>query len=134
MTLTAEQNEILDLRDRVFELEEALRGLTCAMSDDPMRFPPEWRLSPRESRALFVLVSCSKDVSISTLLPAVSKSKTTDWRVVRVVMFELRRSLKPFGIKIDTVKGGGYALTEESKKHINSALVKSIPASAGVCV
>lgn len=52
------------------------------------------------------------------------KSETTDPKMVDVVVCNLRKRLKPFGVKIKTLWGRGYYLDEENRTKVEAILAR----------
>lgn len=57
------------------------------------------------------------------------KSETTDPKMVDVVVCNLRKRLKPFGVKIKTLWGRGYYIDDENREKVEGILaaVKGAP-------
>jgi DNA-binding winged helix-turn-helix (wHTH) protein len=125
-TLTREQNEILDLRDRVYDLEQENAKLRREMrSLNGGTFPREWRLQPAHSAILHRLcASRSGFVEHSILLRAVADrtGHSPGLDTLRVHVYHMRRSLRPFGIRIFKRHGEGYELPATSRAIIEAAM------------
>lgn len=114
--LTAEQNEILDLRDQVFELEQMVRAFRSDDSDH-LFIPTEWNLRPQERAVLKCLMTSPTGFRRLRVLHLVTSNKTimeSDPKVVQVVICRLRMALKRFDVEIKTVKNEGYCLPSDS--------------------
>jgi DNA-binding response OmpR family regulator len=112
MTLTAEQNEILDLRDRVHDLEEE-NGKLRRMLRGTVPFPLEWKLSPSHTAVLGCLYrSPAGYASEEMLLSALQQRHGARASVItlKVHMHRLRRLVAPVGITILCRWGEGYEL------------------------
>lgn len=124
--LTAEQNELLDLRDRVFELEDEVRDLRKVLAGE-CQFPIEWRLRPASARLLSALLSAPNGYrSYDALSQIVSPTQVAvGSSLVKVQMAHLRSRLQPLGIEIATRWGEGYELPAASRRAISAALEAS---------
>lgn len=118
-TLTAEQHEILDLRDQVFDLQEQNAALIAsAKAKLPSRdfvFTRAWCLTPAERQMLSVFAS-TEDWSASkqALHIAIRRNRATEIKIVDVMVCKLRKKLAPFGVDIETVWGFGYQIAPQS--------------------
>ena len=75
-----------------------------------------------EGRALLALVKRDR-VSKAELHRALYEgAPTSDLKTVSVVIYGLRKKLKPFGIRIDLVWNEGYRLTEDGRDKLRELL------------
>lgn len=117
--LTAEQNEIFDLRDRVYDLQEAL---TAEMAKVAKLEAASCSLKTAEdgrtgvSRALACLLGSPDGFRTrEQLLGAIGYSDMKlDPKLVDVTICKLRHKL-PKGASINTIRGAGYCLTPGSR-------------------
>lgn len=120
--LTAEQNELLDLRDRVYELEEEVRQLRKLLAGEA-RFPIEWKLQPGEAKLLSSLAAAPQGYrSREALCRIISKLDDPQLTLVAVRISNLRRKLKPLGISILTRSHDGYELPPASRRALSALL------------
>jgi DNA-binding response OmpR family regulator len=137
--LTAEQNEILDLRDQVYDLQQKLANcLEEARLDvgrPPRQFPRSWRLTPAEAAMLGLFAASVDGFASRKDLHFVSarKNKYTGVKIVDVMVCKLRRKLRDTGISITAVWGAGYEISPESLAFLKAALVPDIESSGGAC-
>ena len=102
------ENEVL--RDRI-ETLESLLGLT-------FDYPPILGLTGQEGRLFRFLVSrdvLTKDAALTCLYSHRPDGDEAEAKIVDVLIYKLRRKLKPFGIAISTQWGIGYFMTNEAK-------------------
>lgn len=122
MTLTVEQNELLDLRDRVHDLEEENLRLRLRLAS-VMSTPPEWRLTNMERRILIVLASAKEPLSDRAIEALIYGQNNDRCRhVIAVHMVRIRRKLEKHGVEIETVRGAGWALAPEMRERISSSM------------
>lgn len=134
--LTKDQNEILDLRDRVFELEEEVRQLRSMLK--PLcdeRLPLQWHLTPAEERLLLVLARAPEGyMSLEALRRAITVDPHAGPNGVRVRVSRLRKTLGVHGVKIYTRWGGGYYLPPDSRELVRRSTVpESVPITEMDC-
>ncbi len=120
VTLTPEQNEILDLRDKVADLQEMVASLRGALGADEIMFPLEWKLSRQEADALRCLYKSENGFrNHNTIHSAIAKSgdAVTHPHIVAVTICRLRKSLAnaDIDIGINTRRGEGYELPAGSR-------------------
>lgn len=118
MTLSKEQNEILDLRDKVHELEEQVIALRRLLGAHEIMFPLDWKLTRQEAEALRCLYKSDNGFrDHNTIHTAIAKSgdAMTGPHIVMVTICRLRKSLKTVGVFINTRRGHGYELPAESR-------------------
>lgn len=112
-----------DDSDKVYELTEQLKALKEALSDRDV-FPPEWKLTGTEVKALHVLLrkklASKEDIHIA--MGAQDHADQTEIKIVDVYICKLRKKLEPFNVTIDTLWGQGYFLSPESRTLIESAM------------
>ena len=105
----AQENEYL--RAQVRQLQDAL-GIG-------LHWPPEWRLSPRETAVLGVLVS--REIATCDALMCALYGDRSDPpcdKIVRVYIYKLRRKLAPRGFTIVTRRGQGVAIPAEQRAQL----------------
>lgn len=124
--LTAEQNELLDLRDRVFELEEANAALRneLAGAQERAAFPAEWRLTKSQSLLLAMLMTDPGGYRTSETLRRglYPPDKKRCPSVISMMVKRSRIRLRPFGIEILSCRGNGYVIPEASRALIKAAV------------
>lgn len=136
--LTAEQNELLDLRDEVFDLRTAnvrlnqevatLRILVKKynLSENPpggmFTWPRSWGFRPQETRVLSALLEAKGDwVSHETVLFVLSKTGSgSSFGTAKATVCTLRRKLREMGFNtpIENRWGLGYRIIEAHAKSI----------------
>ncbi len=112
--LTAENDA---LRERVAFLEDALFSADVVL-------PLEWGLSPSEKR-MFGALLARESITKEHLLTAVHGVRAGDApgiQIVDVFICHIRRKLKPFGIRIETLRGEGYRLDAETRRALSQGL------------
>lgn len=104
------QDEIAELRERVRLLEAALVGEWAP--------PTEWHLTRSESQVFRFLMRRERASrqAICTALFALRPDKDQPCdKIVDVHICRLRRKLDPFGVKIETIWGQGFALRDRQQ-------------------
>lgn len=107
LEVVEEENGVL--RERIRQLETALMGVT------PLPF--EWGLTSQESIVFGVLVNrplATKAAVLAALYRDLGKDEAEE-KIVDVFICKIRKKLKPFGIRIRTVWGQGYALDDADR-------------------
>lgn len=123
--LTKDQNEILDLRDRVHELEEEVRQLRDKLGGGSNIIIPEsWGLTAGMERVLIALYEAPGGFLNSGTLAATSAigSVENPDGLVKTRICQLRGKLGKFGIVIETRWGRGYKMTDASRATIKALL------------
>lgn len=127
--LTPEQEEILTLRDRVFDLEEENADLKRILSgsDELVQYPPEWRLTRVESIILASLMSApegrrTREAILARLYPHHEQDGSPN--ILSVFMTRIRTKLEPFGVQIATRRGYGYELSAADRAIISTKIDK----------
>lgn len=103
--LDRQHEEIEMLRERVRQLEQVL-------VPDSITVPVEWRLTSSEAR-LFAFLTTRDVASKSAIMQALYSDRADEdpeIKIIDVFVCKLRRKVKPFGVKIETVWGRGYSL------------------------
>lgn len=115
-TLTIERDE---LRERVRQLEEDLRTI-----HNEICFPQSLRLSRTQERILAHMLerSCATKESLRILLYSHRVDDERVSNVIHVHISHMRPRLKRFAIEIETIRGIGFALSDESKAILRSLL------------
>lgn len=113
--LTPEQNEILDLRDKVYDLTEELEAARVKVEPVPML--ARWGVKGGYHD---FLVSLHRTGFLShdeakKVAPQLRKYMGT-------AVVELRKRLKPHGVEIITRHGFGYEMPEASRDIITAAI------------
>lgn len=121
MTLDPLHEELLDLRDRVYDLTELNKKLLEALGPTGAIFPSSWGLNAQEATALALLWIERGIVDQGAIHQAISSSKSNkaDSPIVRVVVYRIRKKLKHLGIEIMGLSKIGYEMTEESRDIID---------------
>lgn len=118
----------MNLAERCDYLEEENRQLRAMLrGSDDARFPAQWRLSAGEKRILRSLISSIDGFRTSEALHAVgSLSESTSENLVPVLVCNLRKKLRPFGVEIHTIWGQGYKIDQRSKGIVTGARTKEV--------
>jgi len=101
-----QNNEIAMLRERVRQLEEALAPAAVTV-------PLEWALTAAEARVFAHLTTreiASKQSIMAALYSLRPDLDEPEIKIVDVFICKMRKKIAPFGVKIVTVWGQGYAL------------------------
>ena len=106
------------LRDRIDYLEEENRQLHERLAKY-VTLPTKWRLNRSEATVFGELISTSV-VSKERIMDALYGHRPDcDWpesgKIIDVHICNLRRKLKPFNVRIDTVHSRGWMLAEREK-------------------
>jgi two-component system cell cycle response regulator CtrA len=101
--------EIDTLRERVRQLEQAL------MPNAPL--PVEWGLTAAEARLFSALTArdMATKEQLMTALYSGRPDEEPEIKIIDVFVCKIRKKLKPFGVKINTVWGQGYSLVERGQ-------------------
>jgi DNA-binding response OmpR family regulator len=90
---------------------------------EPVVFPASWRLTPLQTVFLQCLVSRRPYATRDALMAALYWSHGKDEpgaNILAVMASKMRVKLEPHGIEIQTIRAGGYALSEKSRALIAS--------------
>ena len=128
--LTPEQEELLTLRDRVFDLEEENAELKRVLSGgdvDFVQFPPEWRLTRSEATILASLMAApegrrTREAILARLYPYHEQDGSQN--ILSIFIGRIRTKLEPFGVQIATRRGYGYELSEADRVIIATKIEK----------
>ena len=87
---------------------------------ESVAIPAEWKLTPMERKMFLLLAGPAQVVTrVSMLNFLYAESEWPDTiRVIDVLMCYLRKKVKKFGVKIETVFGRGWSLDAKTKKAI----------------
>jgi two-component system cell cycle response regulator CtrA len=105
------------LRDRVWQLEEALGGAA-------VDFPLFLDLTSQESICLGVLLTtkCPRKATFMTALYGHLPNSEVEAKIVDVYICKVRKKLVAHGIAIETAWGQGYFLNEETKAKLRELM------------
>jgi len=122
--MTPLEDEVLDLRDQVYELLELNRKLLEAVAPTGAIFPPVWQLNPQQTIALALLWMRPGPVQSRLLHASITDTPVhaDDSPIVRVTIYRLRQKLERFGIEIKTHSGHGYEILAQSREIIASSM------------
>ena len=127
--LTKDQNEILDLRDRVYELEDEVAKLQKALAKvcaaRAGRLPGEWKLRLSEENILLALAKAESALPANVLTVVLTKARTDNG--VRVHLHNMKRKLSDIGITVHTERGNGYYLSPEDKAKVLAVMIQPLP-------
>ena len=107
---------ILSKIERLEDENERLRVLIIQLrkSQVPPRFPISWKLQNQLADILHLLIDrewISRDIFYTAILTKGNSGNQLDVQVSK-----LRKKLKPFGVRIETLWGKGYRLAPDQKK------------------
>ncbi|NEI60938.1 helix-turn-helix domain-containing protein [Rhizobium leguminosarum] len=107
-------DDLLDLqRDRIEFLEERIRQLEEALMPSSVMVPVEYQLTSLESRVFAHLASREFGTKQSIMMALYSdRAEEPEIKIVDVFVCKMRRKLRPFGVKIETIWGLGYRLAK----------------------
>lgn len=114
------------LRDRNDLLEGQIRDLRKSLAPR-LLFPFDWRLNRGETTVLACLYTSPDGFRSNILLKTCAESFSSNSecnQVASVRIFNLRKKLRPFGIRIITRHSEGYILPPDAHKIIETALKK----------
>ncbi len=99
------------LRERITQLEEA-------MASTAIHVPVEYGLTATEE-TIFRALMTRAEIHTEGLMTLLYSGRNTgrllpDPKIVAVLICKIRRKVEPFGVKIDTIWGRGYALRREA--------------------
>ncbi|ANM12075.1 winged helix-turn-helix domain-containing protein [Rhizobium sp. N324] len=105
-------DDLVDLqRDRIEFLEERIRQLEEALMPASIPVPVEYQLTANEARVYAHLASRDFGTRQSIMTALYSdRLEEPEMKIVDVFVCKMRRKLKPFGVRIETVWGQGYRL------------------------
>jgi len=120
------ESENAELREKVALLETAKIGRAGFLS------PDEWGLTTSEE-ALFACLWANREATKDALHLALYWDSGADGgaglKIIDVYVCKIRKKVQPFGIKIKTIWGRGYALPESTRKLIRDNWGDSVPDS-----
>jgi two-component system cell cycle response regulator CtrA len=105
-------------------LRAQLRQLQDALGTG-LRWPAEWKLSPQETALLGVLVSreiATRDAVMYALYG--DDPDPPSERLLKVLVYKLRRKLAPRGFGIVTQRGHGLMMPVEQRARLRAAALK----------
>lgn len=107
---------------RVDELEETIRQLRAELNARPYMAPIELGLSMCQNSMLGVMLRHDRVVSAETLFNATRSHMTRktemDPSLMRVNIHQLREKMRRFGLTIETTRGLGWRLTQETRSRL----------------
>lgn len=110
------------MEDRIFELEDRLAQFET-MYGQRWRAPAVLRLSPMRTKMLGAIVAqpgqCTQK-NLHTILYNGRYDDAPDLNCVQVQMVNLRKALRPFGVKIGSKWGFGYFITPDNIAKLNA--------------
>jgi two-component system, cell cycle response regulator CtrA len=109
---------------RALQLEAALRP------PDGWNTPLEWGLTRAEAQTVGALISreqCTKQALMLATTTAVIVDDDREVKIVDVFVCKLRKKLEPFGWRIETVWGRGYAIPADQRAAIAAGAVQWTP-------
>lgn len=115
------ERRLRELQKRNEYLEETVHRLREALTETRL-LPREWKLTPSEENVLGVLVNRELG-TYEALLTALYLAKgrpEASQKILQVFICRLRKKLEPYGIKIRTVYGRGWALSPESRASLRA--------------
>jgi two-component system, cell cycle response regulator CtrA len=121
MTMTQERQ----LLARIDELVETIRQLRKPVPPTHL-LPHSWGLTPRERDLLAVLFMSRltythRDVLMEAMYA--DRDHEANEKIVDVWICKMRKKLKPLGMKIESRRGLGYRIPEETKQIIRNSML-----------
>ncbi|PZU43911.1 MAG: heavy metal resistance protein CzcR [Microbacterium sp.] len=108
-----------ELRERIVQLEEMLGFRT------PL--PLEWRLTGREAGVVGFLLKrpLATKSEIMSALYSLQIDDAPHEKIVDVFVCNIRKKLRPFGVKIQTVWGQGYSIDASTRARLSAEAAQS---------
>jgi DNA-binding response OmpR family regulator len=113
---------------RIAELEEENRQLRIELLEatrPATTFPFEWNLSPNESRLLAALVAAKGRPVVTDRLFSIIYGRNehaVTMKNLHVLVWKLRRKLKPIGADVFSRRETGYVLSTRGQRIVQDAL------------
>jgi hypothetical protein len=123
---TSVERQNTELRDRNELLEEQIRKLRKTLAPR-LLFPLDWHLNRGETTVLACLYTSPDGFRSNIMLKACAESFSANsdcYQVASVRIFNLRKKLRRFGIRIITRHSEGYILPPDAHKIVEAALKK----------
>lgn len=122
MSLTDVENELLDLRDEVYDLRQSNKKLMEALIPTGAVYPHEWGLTAQQATVLTTLWMSLRPISIESLETLLRKQGSiAKKRILPVIILNLRQRT---GLTISTIFGFGYEMPPESKTALTDIVQK----------
>jgi len=110
------------LEDENAELQEKLRQFHKEFAEGENGFPPALCLSKSEARLFAALMAGPMVTNPGMMIAVYNWENEVDPKIIAVMVCKMRKKIAPFGIKITTVWGRGYAIDPESKRVVRRML------------
>ncbi|WP_026379383.1 winged helix-turn-helix domain-containing protein [Afifella pfennigii] len=107
------------------ELRERIALLKQALAEDAWHPPAEWGLTAAETQVMQALLSrkiATRGAILASLYHAHGRDEPEP-NIIRVYLCKMRRKLDPYGVRIKTIRGVGYALPIAQKRVIRAGAV-----------
>lgn len=120
MTNSAGENKMQTTDEQINELTARIKWLESFLKSFDVPGNLAWKLSPQQSRLLYI-IAAREIVLHEAILPALywDRDEPQDAAgVIRTVLHELRRKLRPFGIEIHTKNAVGLFLDAETRQRV----------------
>lgn len=104
---------------RVTKLKRTEGEGSCVVPD--LTFPPEYELTAPETRMLALLVAhdvLTKETAYTALYPDFNTAPEV--KILDIMVYHIRKKIKPFGIVIATLWGRGWSLGPETRERLKS--------------
>ena len=105
------------------ELRDQLAFYELTIFGEMLQFPAEWRLTRNEKRLLGVLLSMNI-AHTDAIMAAIYRGKLDEpfSKIINVMIFNLRRKLRPFGVEIRTRINLGFYIDELRRRELRATL------------
>ena len=121
------RNQISDLEDIIYDLKEEIFFLKKAIQV-PLELPREWKLT-KIHHAFVELLYTSKGLVTYDLIYHIIYGKKVNppgLFTIHSHMHKVRKTLKPYGIEIISVRGEGFIMTDENTKIVTELIKESL--------
>ena len=116
------------LRRRIETLEEENEALRQRLSvrdleikEEPIFYPPAWRLSGQQV-AILTALHMREWVSAEGLHSGFRTASCEPDNLLKTQICKLRKKLEPLGVEIETLWGRGYSISPEHKRRLSQAI------------
>lgn len=114
--------EITRLRGELEEANETIIQLRALLAPPEMAFPAHWKLTPKESDLLRVLMATPEITKEHLITALYDQDPDVEIKVIDVLVCKLRRKVLMDDVKIETVRGRGYRIAPEVKTAIRDMI------------
>jgi DNA-binding winged helix-turn-helix (wHTH) protein len=114
--------EVTRLRGELDEAHETIAQLRALLAPPEMAFPSLWKLTPKESDLLRVLMATPEITKEHLITALYDQDPDVEIKVIDVLVCKLRRKVLADDVKIETVRGRGYRIAPEVKAAIRDMI------------